>query len=434
MMSVQWPPTLLQLLRFHSQVVSRVGMAERLAFLLEEYDPFPFFVVKVTGTNGKGSVSAMLESMILANGKSVGCFTSPHLVHVSERFRANRHSPNVATLERLAQAVLRRIRLMTDLHGADFFPSFFEVLMLIAVDFFLEEGVDFAIFEAGVGGSNDAVSLLPGALGVITSIGLDHQAQLGHSLAAIASDKAGICKLGSRLVLAQGLPSKALRVFKEKERSKLLSLVMAPKAIKVALLGLAGSRVDFWLHNNRFSLTTPLAGRHQVGNLQTAVGVILELFRLGLLSNLDCLFGVELCRWPCRMQWLPGPPSWLLDVAHNPQAIRALRVALCELGSWPNRILVYGASAEKDYVACLVLLAGLADKVILVDGFYRAVPTQDLACHLPASIEVLACFHEPLAALNFLKLHELRQVRIVCGSVFLVGSFAELLGLGNSAG
>ena len=162
-------------------------------------------IIKVAGTNGKGSVCAMLEQSLVAAGKKVGLFTSPHLVDITERFKIHGRQVSPALLESYAKALQPVLFQFVKKNGAQDIPAFFEMLILLALQIFYDKGVDIAVFEAGVGGRNDATRLLPALCSVITTVGLDHQDRLGGSLEELAAAQAGLANAGTQLIVSPAI-------------------------------------------------------------------------------------------------------------------------------------------------------------------------------------------------------------------------------------
>lgn len=175
---------------------------------LEWYGPLPT-TVKLTGTSGKGSVAAMLEAMLIADGLRVGTFTSPHLYDVTERIRLSGKNISPQALERFETESIAFFRAVQDALGPDRQPSFFEKFLILAFQAFAHHRVDVAIIEAGKGGYFDVVSQLSGAFAAITSVGFDHIDELGSTLEAIAHDKAGIASDHAHLVLGPNIQGEA---------------------------------------------------------------------------------------------------------------------------------------------------------------------------------------------------------------------------------
>ena len=413
-----WPPTLLGLLERHQTTEGpRAPLVERMAFLQSLLGPLPFPLIKVTGTNGKGSVCAMTSAVLVGMGFRVGCFTSPHLVHVAERFRLNGTPVSELLLEDIARDWQDKL---ADLAPRRY-PTFFEILLAVGLDLFRRLEVDFVVLEAGIGGYRDATHLLPEVVAAVTSVGLDHAEQLGPTLRSVAVDKAGICSAGGTLVLAASLCDEARAAIQADAGRRGVRLITDLPDVTVCRdLGLAGFEVTYGAEAARL----PLAGGHQLSNLRTVLALAEALREKGLLAQLR-LSGLENTVWPGRLQPWFGRAHWLLDVGHNPEALSHTAAALAEM-DWQAELLIYGVAQEKDVLACAAILPHLAKEVILVDGFYRATPRDTVRALLDPSLTVLGCF-EATSLPELIRSRPTKQRVLVTGSVFLVGLFLEQL-------
>ncbi|CAM2011665.1 bifunctional folylpolyglutamate synthase/dihydrofolate synthase [Acanthopleuribacter pedis] len=399
-----WPPTLLTLLKQLPRHKKQPPCLQaRFPALIRAYQPDldDMHIVKVAGTNGKGSTCAMLAAC-LNHKQGIGLFTSPHLVSPCERFRLHGKQVSFDDLEAASQRVAT---FLADQAPLGLVPTFFEVLILMALDLFRSGGVRLAIFEAGVGGYNDSVHLLPGDLAAVTTVGLDHMDRLGNTAAAIARDKAGICPAGGTLVLGPGLTPSVRQTIRRETQPRGITLIDAATTD----LGAVAHQI-------------PFAGAHQRDNAKTALclaQLIAKRHQIpcfpGDVANATLGGRLESRRFEGR--------SLLLDVAHNPAALEVLRGYLDAWIPYEQRFLVYGAAEDKDYQACLTHLRDLAPRGFLVGGFYRAAAPTDLARALPDNFQPRAT---PAAALGDLPKHDPTTV-VVCGSVFLVGAVSEHL-------
>lgn len=396
-----WPPSLLALLKQLSPPAAPSQLVPRCRAFFDAVaaDRARLPIVKVAGTNGKGSTCAMLEAC-LNDKQGIGLFTSPHLVTPRERIRIDGHMVSFDEMEAAA-------RRLADLlpQNAPVKPSFFEALIAIALDLFRRRNVRLAIFEAGVGGRNDAVHVLPGTLAALTTVGFDHVDRLGPTLADIARDKAGIVADGGTLVLGPGLSRADVEVVRAETEPRGVTLVNADPAPADLLDQL------------------PLAGRHQHDNARTALTLArLAGQKFALPFRPDA---VRNAHWPARLQQRRiGRRTFLLDVAHNPQGLAVLREHLDQTVPFENRFLLYGAAEDKDYSACLTAVPQLAPRGLLVGGFYRAAPAAVLSERVQN--QAFAACERPDQIAQLLPPDEHATV-IVCGSVFLVGTVISLL-------
>ncbi len=307
----------------------RMGL-ERIARALERlgHPERSFAAIHVAGTNGKGSVCAILSS-ILSGRVRTGFYSSPHLVRVNERFKVNGVDVDDETLAKRVGELLERL-------GRDHELTYFEFGTALAFWHFQQERVELAVIETGLGGRLDATVLCAPVVTAITSISFDHQEFLGATLPAIAAEKAGIAKPGVPLIVARAVPE-VLSVF---------------RSTKASALVIEGSQLSF--DGRRFvgvkrtidGLSVPLRGEHQLQNAAIALGC-LEQLPIEL-SDEVIRQGLAAARWPGRLELLPGRPSLLLDGAHNPAGVDALVEALERSFAGVDLHLVFGVFADKD--------------------------------------------------------------------------------------
>jgi len=307
-----------------------------------------FAAIHVGGTNGKGSTAAMLHSVYTRAGYRAGLYTSPHLLSFRERIRVGARSISEHEVVEDAAA----IRSAAGKAGVDL--TFFEIATIMAFLEFRRREVDLAVVEVGLGGRLDATNVVRPAGTVITSIGLEHRDLLGDSIEAIAAEKAGIIKPGATVVTGQ-LPSEALAVIAE----------------KVSACGAKWLRYgdDFGLGALRGAdenlVDLPLAGAHQLHNAAVAAATAHALARSFPLEEASVLEGLTHVRWPGRLETLAREPWTVVDAAHNPQAVGAIRASLDALSLPRPRVLVFGVMADKDWPEMLASLVPLFDQVVL---------------------------------------------------------------------
>ncbi len=347
----------------------------------------PVFI-HVAGTNGKGSVCAMADAACRAAGLRTGLYTSPHLVTFRERLRLDGEMISEADVA----VGLSEIRdVMT---GWEYPPTFFEIVTVLALAWFQRRGAEVVILETGMGGRLDATNVVTPAVSVITPIGLDHQAWLGSTLAAIATEKAGIFKPGVPAVSAAQSPEAAAVLRAEATR------VGAPLRFVTAPLG------DEW--------RVHLAGPHQRWN---AALVREALAAAGLPVNAAALAeGFANVQWPGRFQRIGE--RIILDGAHNPHAATQLAETWRqEFGDAPAT-LIFGAMRDKDVAGVLAALRPIAARIIAVPvQNARACSTEELC----ASNHEIPC--EPAASLaaSLERAHLFPEKILIAGSLFLIG-------------
>ncbi len=397
-------------------------MEERLTKLLHNF-PYSinFKIIKIAGTNGKGSVSAMLSSCLTSDNQSVGMFTSPHLVNVTERFRVNDQEINEAELEILATEVEAWLFDFVQIHGTQFTPTFFDVLILIAIAFFEKNKVAIAIFEAGVGGSNDATSYLPDTVSAITSIGLDHVAQLGNTLESVAKDKAGIAQSNSTLILSSSINDPLKEVIKKEIISKNITLVSTKNRRVSSSFSLEEPGFSYLIDQKTIQLQPSLKGHFQLRNLDLVIEIWRFLLSKKIVHRLESLQAVRATKWNARFEIIKKNPTWIFDAAHNEHALKALIISLDQMSNIEDRVLILGISKEKDAKKMLPIARQISKTVFLVDDFYKST-NNEVLINLASNIDF-----EQLESTKILKvINEVSQVFskkiiVVTGSIFMIG-------------
>jgi dihydrofolate synthase/folylpolyglutamate synthase len=404
-----------------------------------------FIPVLVAGTNGKGSVAAMLEAILRRAGLRVGLYTSPHLVRPEERIRIDG-----ADIEPEAfTAVLRRLRDLVERHAGSAempgHPTFFEVMTAACFAEFARARLDVGVLEVGLGGRLDSTNISEPVLSIVTGVDVDHVAQLGGDLLSIAREKAGVWRSGRPALIGE---KKAVpRAELERLACEAGSIVVhVPSEARVAVLddGLAhgaGEGGTLLLHletpaGTYGGLRVPLPGEHQAGNVAIAARAA-EILSHGLgslppfrLSGELLREGLAATRWPGRLQWIEGAPPLLLDCAHNPAGCAALAGALRRVG--PGRVvLLFGAMSDKDIPGMARELHTSARAVVATRSrIDRAAPAgrvldafREVSPDLPCSATEPA----PRALDEARSLAGPEGVVCVAGSIFLVGEIIELL-------
>jgi dihydrofolate synthase/folylpolyglutamate synthase len=333
--------------------------------------------VIIAGTKGKGSTAAMLAAILAASGRRTGLYTSPHLVEYRERIRIDMEPVSGEQFAELAGGIVEPVeRLARD--GAIMRPTAFEALTAMALTGFAKHGVLDAVLEVGMGGRLDAVNVVdPAAIG-ITPISLDHTDQLGTTIGAIAGEKAGVIRTTAPVV-AGPQPDDALRVIETACRAAGAPLLVVGTDVVAENVELSteGARFDARTPGGRLSgLEIKLAGRHQVDNALAALGLALTLD----VPETAIRGGLELARWPGRLQLWKAEPRILLDGAHNGASAHALAGAIRTIYR-PRRLgLVLGMLRDKDHAAVVNALCPLAERVYLpVLRHPRALPPGELA-------------------------------------------------------
>ena len=389
-----------------------------------------FLSLHIAGTNGKGSVTAMVHAALVAAGYRAARYTSPHLVHLHERFVVGNAAVEDETLQEVAADVLDRADMLQRTGVLPAPPTFFEATTAIAFEIFKRKRVEVAVIEVGLGGRFDATNVLAPPVAAITSIAFDHQQHLGHTLAEIAFEKAGIIKPGMTVICGQ-LPSAAMPVIEAIARERGATLVQPSRAHIHHEMNEGRATVTIETGKHRYGpMLLALRGEHQVGNSAVAAGVLEAASAHGIdVPASAAVQGFETVQWPARLELfqLANGARVLLDAAHNAEGAHALG---SYLAAWhpEHPVLIVGLMRDKDADAILRELLPVTAGVFATAAHTpRAMPSNELAARVRAldARRPVAAFPDVVSALDA----ALDQSRTVCvaGSIFLAGAARECL-------
>lgn len=336
--------------------------------------------IHIAGTNGKGSVAAMLSSVLTAAGVKVGLYTSPHLVRVRERIRINDADITEEELLITAKKVVPYALSST---------TYFELLTALALEHFSSHRVEIAIMETGMGGRLDATNVCNAEIAVITDISLEHTQYLGNTVEEITREKMAIIKNGSRVIRSVDL--------KEGVDYSVNSWNLDYQVIR------AGKYDNIKLN---------LLGHYQARNCALAIKAVEEGFNISEESLYNGLINV---RWPGRFQVFSRNPLIILDGAHNRGAFLALKKTIEAYLAGREIILILGVLKDKDYNGILNIISPIVKHII------RVTPNCDRA--LPGDKKVNEALEEAV------KMAHSNSVILVTGSLYLVGEVLNLRGL-----
>ena len=389
-----------------------------------------FRSVHIAGTKGKGSTCAMVAGMLQACGYKVGLYTSPHLVDLRERIQINGEMISQAEFGRLAGLIEPIVA-----HSRPS-PTYFDVLTAIAFKYFAERKVDIAVIETGLGGRLDSTNVITPEVTAITSISKDHTAQLGNTLALIATEKAGIFKAG--------VP--AVTVVQDPEAEQALQAVAAKTGVQ---LDICGKTIEFSYRfessrmlgpHNRVCLTTPnskfehlavpMIGEHQAINCGLALCIVDRLKGRGIaINDARAMEGLAKVSVPGRMEMLSQTPRVIVDGAHNAASLDALMKAIGQHIPYDSMVVIFGCCGDKDVGGMLERITSGADKVIFtrVDNIRSADPSELAAQYIELSgkmAQVAPSLEEALAIAN----RAVTKEDLICitGSFYLVGEAKKL--------
>nr|WP_315202432.1 bifunctional tetrahydrofolate synthase/dihydrofolate synthase [uncultured Albidiferax sp.] len=324
-------------------------------------------VITVAGTNGKGSTCAMLEAILLQSGYRTGVYTSPHLVHFEERCRIGGEIASASDFVAHFAAV--------ESARGDISLSYFEFSTLAILALMAQSQLDVAILEVGLGGRLDAVNIIDTDCAIITSVDLDHMEFLGTTREAIGFEKAGIMRAGKPVVVSDPMPPQ--------------SVLDHAKSIGADLwrfgedFNFSGDKQQWgWAGRGRRYAGLGYPGLRGANQLMNASGVLAALTALREqlpITAQAVRTGLSMVELPGRFQIVPGQPTLVLDVAHNPHAVAALAANLDAMGFFPTTHAVFGAMADKDLLPMLARIGPLIDRWYFTD---MPTPRAATAAHL----------------------------------------------------
>jgi dihydrofolate synthase/folylpolyglutamate synthase len=312
-------------------------------------------VIIVGGTNGKGSTCAMLESILLQAGYSVGLYTSPHLLRFNERARIGGEAvSDEALVEQFAAVEAQR---------GDVSLTYFEYTTLAVLRLFAQAKLDVVILEVGLGGRLDAVNIVDADVAIVTSVDIDHTEYLGSTREAIGFEKAGIFRAGQAAICGDPVPPATLVAYAEKIGADLWLLGRD--------FNYSGDKQQ-WAYGGRsqrrHSLAYPaLRGANQLLNASAALAALEALRHRLPVGAQEVRSGLALVSLPGRFQVLPGRPTVILDVAHNPHATATLAQNLDNMGFFPYTYAVFGAMQDKDIDGIIAQIKGRVDHWCVTD-------------------------------------------------------------------
>lgn len=387
--------------------------------------------VHIAGTNGKGSTAAFLESILRTAGLRTGLNTSPHLERINERIRIN----GTEISDELFAQTLTRIRDLIEQLLAEgklrAHPTYFECVTALAFEAFAKSGVEFAIFETGLGGRLDATNIISPVATIITRIDFDHENFLGHSLAEIAGEKAGILKSGVPAIITTQQPqAREVLLARAKQISALI--VETPTAYRLGpesthegcFRAQATEIATGW----SVVLAPRLPGRFQLQNALNAAAAARLLQSRGYAISDDAIArGVATAEWPGRIEKINTSPDIYLDGAHNPGAARELAKFIQENFVDPKIVMLFGALRDKAVDEVAGLLFPLAAEIIFTEArTTRAISARQLAeiaGHHAARFSVIPSAEQAFDAA--LAKAAPNDAIFITGSLYLVGQLRQ---------
>lgn len=394
--------------------LDRIGLA--LQTLGDPQTRYP--CIHVAGTNGKGSVSAMVHAMFAAAGYRVGLYVSPHLVSFTERIRVGSDVVAEAKVVELAC----RIRAAATASGIEL--TFFEFVTVMAFQHFADEAVDVAVIEVGLGGRLDATNVITPLVSVITSIDLDHEDYLGSHVESIAAEKCGVIKEGIPVVVGR-VAAAADAVIEETAANRQARLCRAQDdfvlsgSINATFSGL-GAKLD--------GITLALRGEFQVDNAALAIAAVRLASTSLPVADEAVRTGLSTVQWPGRLEVLRGDPMVIVDGAHNAAAVRCLVAELPALVGCRKLHLLFAVMRDKRWLPMLDLLLPHVATVTLTAVLPgRGEDPSRLAEAIGTGVPVSVDTDAPAAFGGLLDRFGKGSAILVTGSLFLVGLIYPVL-------
>lgn len=380
-----------------------------------------FKTIHVAGTNGKGSVSHMLASIMQEAGFKTGLYTSPHLTDFRERIKINGEMISRGQVVHFTENIMDLIDEVE--------PSFFEVTVAMAFDHFAKEGVDLAIVETGLGGRLDSTNIIRPEMSIITNIGMDHVQLLGHTLGLIAAEKAGIIKANVPAVIGQTHVETAA-VFKNKTTLLDAPIVFADAVWQTAVEAITPGNISIQLtginNGSLRKLNADLAGIYQAENIRTVITAIDLLIERGWKIKEDNIVkGIANAKKNTglhgRWEAINTNPLLILDVAHNTEGIKQL-IQQINASVFEKLFIILGMSKDKDVEAVISMLPTQAYYGFTEAPIPRALSTEDLErMALAAGLRGQSYPDVNTAIEHTMKIAGANDLVLVCGSVFVVG-------------
>lgn len=385
-----------------------------------------FQSIVIAGTNGKGSVTVMVETALRAAGHRTARYTSPHLVRLEERFVIDGREVETAVLRDVVGSVQSTVDSLVKTRKLETLPTFFECTTAVAFELFRRAAVKVAVLEVGLGGRLDATNVVTPITTAITSIDFDHQAQLGNTLESIAREKAGVAKSGVPMVCGR-VPEAAARVIREVCESQRAPLIRVSDVVHIEPRD-DGETVDVRIGTRSLdTIRLSLPGRHQRENAAVAVAVMTEVSKRGVpIPDAAIRNGLTEAHWPARLErFVRHGVDILLDAAHNPAGARALASHLQDIG-WSRITMLFGAMRDKDVSGMLAPLAHVCERVICTTApTPRALPADelaDIARRYAPLVEIVPDMNDALE-----RAIACARPIVAAGSIFLIGPLRDIL-------
>lgn len=406
---------------------------ERMEQLLEKLDnpQKELNVIHIGGTNGKGSVAAMMSQILQAQGYRVGLFISPHLQYFQERIMIN----GCGIEEEMVVELVEKIRPLVEactLTSSSGQPTEFEVVTAMAMAYFAMKKVDYVVLEVGLGGRLDATNVVQPLVSVITNVGHDHMDRLGETIGKVAFEKAGIIKKNGYCVTAAHSQEaqEVIRSVCEERHSRLID-VNQDYSWEGGEVTLKGQTIHIRSPKRDYqNIFLPLLGHHQQVNTAVVIAAVEVLQKQGIEISYESIKrGIASVKWPGRMEVIQEQPLVIIDGAHNIEGTQALVKTLKENFKYKRLIFVAGFLKDKDIEEMMRMTMPLADQVILTQpSGHRAASTEDIKVYALKYVKDVASESDVGKAVEK-ALQQVKEEDLVCifGSLYMIADAKNYL-------
>lgn len=381
-----------------------------------------FSSIHVAGTNGKGSVSSLIASILMESGYKTGLFTSPHILKFDERIKINGNDISDDEIADLCPNIINE--------GSKYECTFFEISVALALKYFADNNAEFVVIEAGMGGKSDSTNILNPILSVITKIGLDHQEYLGSTILEIADEKAGIIKYKTPVIIQENREElKPIFTNKaQKEKSEICFALEEFKAENIIYNNDLTMKFDISGRNKNYkNIEIPLAGRHQINNAITAITTADSLKQHFIIKKEHIYNGIKNVRKNCglngRLELFNENPLIILDVCHNPDGIASLVDTIKEFyGEIKKWNIVFAAMSDKDIFGMLEKLGDISETIYPVQLKIKRAATLETLIELSQNLNFKISGNGNINSIISLIL-ENKEPFIIAGSFYLIEEF-----------
>lgn len=403
--------------------------------------------IHIAGTNGKGSITAMVTTILVESGYKVGSYISPFIEEFEERIQINNKNISKADLSDIITEVSKAVEKVVELGYSN--PTEFEIITCAGFLYFYNNNVDFAVVEVGLGGRLDSTNVITPILSVIASISLDHTLILGDTIEKIAYEKAGIIKHGipvvvfpqqkeSEEVIDKICNERKCKIIKVRRDSavylgkkNLQHILISPEEKETYISNsLITQKIEIHTLIDNYSINLSLLGKHQLLNCSVAIHAIEELRKRGVEVNKDNIItGLGKVKWPARLEVMNRKPLVVIDGAHNIDGIKNLTQSLDMYFNYDKIILILGILADKQVEDMIKTIVPKVSRVITVTPHsVRAELSQELKIQVEkytTQCEAIEDYEQ--AYKKALSYCSDKDLLLVCGSLYMVGDMRKII-------